>query len=544
MKKFKKILALLLAAVMCMSMSMAAFAEETYSITITNDSAAMSIVGKTYTAHKLFDVTYSGTNYAYSINTSNPFYSTAGAKAVLDTYFDFTDTSDPAVKTVTVKTEKQDATSKTLSASDVRALADALNQYIPTTGGTSATATSESVTINLTEAGYYIVTGTVKPTDPANSTMEIVSAVILDNADPTATVKPKASVPTLDKKTTAVTDGGQVLDAAGKAAVAKVGTTVSYELDSVAPDLTGYTDYTFTFGDRITAGLDYVTNSFKLKVGTGTAATVTPTIAADGRSFTYTIPFNTLKTYTQGDAIVLPYDCVVNATALTTDFENNTAKLTYSHSPYDTTTNETPEKKTYIIDLNLDVDKIDGSTSDKRLDGAEFRLFREVTADGAAASTREYYHWDTTNNKVTWVTAEADADKFTTGTNGNLTQQVRGLDQGTYYLEETEAPKGYNRLKDPVEVVIVATESANGETVTYTATYGGKSATMTNGVVSLTDAQSSNKQPVATGKIENNAGVELPSTGGIGTTIFYVIGSILVIGAGIVLVTRRKMGAQ
>ena len=515
-------------------------AAATYSITVTNDNTAMSIVGKTYTAYKLFDVTYDGTNYAYSIKTDNPFYSGAAKAAVLDTYFDFTDTSDATVKTVTVKTAKQDATTKTLSADDVRKLADALQPYATGTGAGSAQATAETVTINLNEAGYYIVTGTVKPTDPANSDKEVVSAVILDNADPTAEVKPKASVPTLNKKITKVDNATtDLLDDKGKAAVAKVGSVVSYELDSVVPDLTGYSDYTFTFEDKLTGGLDYVQDSFALTIK-GATENIAPTFAADKKSFTLTIPYDTLSkaAYTKGDAIVLTYNCTVNDSALTYDFENNTADLVYSKSPYGTTTNKTPEKKTYVIDLNLDVDKIDGSDSTKHLDGAEFKLYR------MNGTTKEYYKWDTTDKKVTWV-AEANADVFTTNDEGKLTQQVRGLDKGTYYLEETKAPTGYNRLKDPVEVVISVSEDAAGEKVTYSATYGGEDATMTNGEVNLTAAtQSSGKQPVATGVIENNSGAELPSTGGIGTTIFYVIGAILVLGAGILLVTRRRMNAN
>lgn len=544
-KHFKKMMALVIAMVMVLAMGMTVFADTptpepeepaaaTYSITVTNDNNAMSIIGKTYTAYKLFDVTYSGTNYAYSIKTDNPFYTSA--KSVLDTYFDFADVaSDATIKTVTVKESKQNADG-TLSASDVRALADALKPYATGDGAGKATATSESVKIDLTEAGYYIVTGTVKPTDPANSDKEVVSAVILDNATPTATVKPKASVPPLDKKIKKVQEGttdvtsDNLLDADGKAAVAKVGSTVSYELESAAPDLTGYTDYTFTFKDQLTGGLDYVTGSFKLKVGDGEAATISPTMGADGKSFTYTIPFNTLKTYTKGDKILLTYDAKVNSSALTYDFENNTAKLEYSKSPYTTDTNETPEKKTYVIDLNLDVDKVAESASGEKLTGAKFKLRKSAT---------EYYKWDATNG-VTWV-AEANADVFETS-NGALTQQVRGLDNGTYYLVETEAPTGYNLLKDPIEVVINVNKK--DDAVTITATADGENAAVTNGSIDLTKAQANNKQPVATATIINQSGAELPSTGGIGTTIFYVIGAILLLGAGILLVTRRRMNAN
>ena len=542
-------MALVIAMVMMVAMGITAFADDptTYSITVTNTNTSMSIIGKTYSAYKLFDVTYSGTNYAYSIKTDNPFYSTAAAKAILDTYFDFTDTSDTTVKTVTVKESKQDATSKTLSAADVRALADALQPYVPSTAAGTATATAETVTINLSEAGYYIVTGTVKPTDPANSDKEVVSAVILDNAAPTATVNPKASVPTLDKKIT----GEHLLDEAGKAATAEVGKTVSFQIDSNVPDLTGYANYTFTITDTMTSGLTFTdpegdaTNDVVVKIN-NVDKTSEATIAISGQTLTVTIPYNTLKAATKGQAIVVTYSAVVNSNALTTDYEKNTAKLTYSNSPYPsgqgTPTNDTPEKEVYVIDADINVDKVAGNASGAKLAGAKFQVFKgtEKPADNALA----WYKWDATNNKVTWV-AKADADVFETNDQGKFQPAVRGLEAektGTAYgLLETEAPTGYNLLKDPIIVTLTGAYTENGTTKQATVTAQG--ATVTNGTVDLTAAQNAN-QPLATKQVINNSGSELPNTGGIGTTIFYVIGAILVLGAGILLVTRRRMSAN
>ena len=99
-------------------------------------------------------------------------------------------------------------------------------------------------------------------------------------------------------------------------------------------------------------------------------------------------------------------------------------------------------------------------------------------------------------------------------------------------------------MKDPVAVVINVSEDAAGETVTYTATYGGEAAAMTNGAVDITKQTQESKQPVATGTIENNSGAQLPSTGGIGTTIFYVVGSIMVVAAGVLLVTKKRMSRE
>lgn len=557
MKKMKKMIALLLAMVMVLAMGVTVSAEETtkYSITITNPHPdTMSIVGKIYTAYKLFDVTYSGSNYAYSIKTTNPFYSNSGAKAVLDTYFEFTTiASDDTTMSVTVKENMKDSESKTLSAANVRKLADALQPYATGNGAGIATATEESVTIDLSEAGYYIVTGTVKPADPVN-TEEVVSAVILDNATPTATVKPKASIPTLDKKITGVKEGttavnDALLDTAGQAAVAKVGSTVSYELDSIVPDLTGYTDYTFTFSDTITKGLDYVTDDrgklkFKLTINGTEITDSTPIFAGDKRSFTLTIPYATLELYATGSAIVLTYDATVNSDSLSYDYVNNTAKLTYSNSPYTSDTNDTPNKKTYVININLDVNKVaENQDKTQTLAKAEFILYREITValesgdegydsnQNGTKVVKQYYKWD--NNVVTWVT-EDDAEKFTTNDSGNLIQQICGLDKGTYYLVETKAPAGYNLLKDPVEITISVSEK-DGK-VTYTS----NTSDITNNTIDLTGAQNEN-QPVATQTIINKTGPQLPATGGMGTKLFYVLGTILVLGAGVLLITKRRM---
>ena len=548
----KKIFALVLAVLLVAASLTVALAgtTPTHSITITNTNTSISINGKTYSAYKLFDSTKNGTAVAYTMSTSSEFYSasliaetapTSGLPQLLRAYFDFVAIPGDSTKVNVIPKSG-------FNAAAARTFADGIQQYLTgKTATASATASGETAVIDLDGAnaglGYYIVTGSAKAVAGGNAaTAEVVSAVILTNEDPNPVVAPKADAPGLKKEITKVTENNTVvpdavLDENGKAAVAKIGSTVSYKLTSKVPDLTGYDDYTFTFYDTLSEGLDYVSGSFELKIGTATVS-IDPDIV--GRSFSLTIPYNTLKNYTANTAITLTYDATVNSTALTYDYENNSASLEYSNSPYDENTNRTPDQKTYVIDLNLDVLKVKKGDDNTKLDGATFKLYRTVgTGDSA---TTQYYKWDTTNNKVTWVTDASEADQFVTGTNGKFTQQVRGLDKGTYYLVETAAPQGYNPLTAPIPVVISVNETTNQ--VTYTTTFDGEAATMTNGTVSLSAATHTAAQPVATGKIENSTGTELPSTGGIGTTIFYVAGSILVLAAVILLVTKRRMNAN
>ena len=560
MKRIKKMMALALAMVMVLAMSMTVFAGDgdggetttpTYKITIDNsDNENVSIVGKTYTAYKLFDVTYTGSGandpHAYSIDSDG-----AGAwawdtiKGTADANGVYTNTTYGLTFTPTAADATVYSITSTMTNDQARALADALESHrsSASVAKSSAAATAETVDIALDEAGYYLVYGTVKANDPADGSKELVAAVALTTADPAETVKPKVEAPPLDKKIT----GEHKLDDAGKAATAEVGKTVSFELDSKVPDLTGYSDYTFKISDTMTSGLTFTdpegdaTNDVAVTVG-GVDKTNAVTISVSGQTLTVTVPFSVLSAANKGDAIVVTYSAVVNDKALTTDYEKNTANLEYSHSPYDTTTNKTPDKEVYVIDVDINVNKVANSNSGDALKDAEFKVFKGATqpADNAAA----WYKWDATNKKVTWV-AKADADTFKTNSEGKFNPAVQGLEAeatGTAYgLLETVAPKGYNLLKDPVIVTLTGayTEGTSGKTATVTAS----GADVTNGTVNLAAAQDAN-QPLATATVINQSGTELPSTGGIGTTIFYVIGAILVLGAGILLVTRRRMNAN
>ena len=152
------------------------------------------------------------------------------------------------------------------------------------------------------------------------------------------------------------------------------------------------------------------------------------------------------------------------------------------------------------------------------LSGAKFVLYR---MDSGAKK----YATLTSDKIASWVTDKGSATTLETSGTGDIL--IEGLNEGIYYLEETEAPAGYNKLTEPIEVKITATPDATGvsETVEYRNQNDSTYTPATNAIV----------------KVLNKAGTQLPSTGGIGTTLFYVIGGGLMAVATVLLVTKKRM---
>ena len=241
--------------------------------------------------------------------------------------------------------------------------------------------------------------------------------------------------------------------------------------------------------------------------------------------------------------IVVKYTALVSR-EVTFQIMTNDVRLEYSNNPNDPNGEghgiTTPDEA-YAISFQINVDKYDADDVNKKLEGAEFVLYytrieKDVAVNHyALVVTEEMIEAKTVINGVAvtdkllgniygWTTDEAKASILDTDANGHL--RVGGLDSGTYFLKETEAPAGYNLMETPVQIDIVPTF-----------TNGGKNVTVSYSVDSI--AQSSN-----TVGIRNSAGSTLPVTGGIGTTVFYLLGSVMVLGAVILLITRRRMAVE
>ena len=409
---------------------------------------------------------------------------------------------------------------------------------------TSSTATKNSdVTtgykIDNLEAGYYLVKdednsiGANQEDAYTNYIMEVVGAV---------TVKPKSAVPKVEKK---IVDGENKKDAT----TAKVGDVVNFELTGTLPDnYADYTKYQYEFHDTLSKGLTY-NGDVKVYVKNGNeeveitgytvtpaknTATTTPTADttitvkfADLKENTVTGAIDTTVTIDKGSKIIVKYSATLNENAVVGEAGNtNTVNLVYSNNPNGTSTGTTKDDKATVYTFQLNVTKVDGTNNTTKLAGAKFKLYYETT-EGEETTTKHYAVVTTTTgenkDKITgWTTNETDGTVLTTDNDGNIT--VKGLKEGTYYLEETEAPDGYNKLTAPIKV-----EITNKSNPIYEL-----------GSVQADDKAGIVESAVGTITIANNKGSTLPSTGGMGTKLFYTIGGILMAGAAIVLVVRKR----
>ncbi len=359
--------------------------------------------------------------------------------------------------------------------------ADALKAAVNgKTGRTLAVADGKATATDL-DLGYYFVTSTTG------------ALCNLTTTNPNANIHDKNDMPFKKEVDKTNVDVGQ---------------TVTFKITGKVPDYTGFNTYTYLITDTMTNGLTFNRDSLTVKVG---EATVTNdcTIAYDAetapQTFTVSIPVLEKK-YDFGAEIVVTYTATVNKKAIAV-ISTNKAKLTYSNDPTtgETKDSQTEEQKVYTSKIVIDKFETDKKDTVKLKD-AKFVLYKKVP--GASGEVTKYYKQDETTKAVTWVDSITNATEVTTGNNGEAF--FEGLADGTYYLVETKAPAGYNQLTEAKDVMVTG---------------------------SITDATKLS----VTAEVANSTGTLLPSTGGMGTTIFYVLGAVLVVGAGVLLVTKKRM---
>lgn len=512
MKKMKRIFALLIAMVMVLGMSTSVFAA---TITINQDNEDGTAGAETYTAYKIFDVTKKDTvtepvttdatlgpgtaeGFAYSIDADSAWVNVLNSVKG-KTYFTLTPSADGDIYTVALKEgnnteEKAKEIAAWLLANVPTQLAAVDKKYDMTSNGATATTTVDD--------GYYLITsslGTNLVLATSNITINTKNEYIEDQK-----VAETASVTVGENATYYI----EVFLPESIDTTKKV--TVHDNLDAV---LKFNNDVKFYVGDT-----DPGSTAAEYKALTYTSLTDAYTVKTTDLTDNCDFEIEITTTNLAGKYIVFKYTAELTSAAVKDTGYINEEYSTYSK--YKTEPSR-PEVKTYDFEFT----KVDGQGA--KLDGAKFLLYaawddtnKQPTGDPIAliADGTNYKKADSDDTgTVTEITVNSKTNNKATNISG-----LGGTTTGTnYYLVETDAPAGFNKLTAPIIVNIkddgTITVSLDGEPLS-----------------SANDAFNA----------VNKSGTVLPSTGGIGTTIFYAIGAVLVIGAGIVLVTRRRMNVQ
>lgn len=504
MKRTKTLLAVVLAIVTVLASALVAFAADKYTITINNDKT-----GHTYEAYQIF----------------TGVLAEKGGKKILSDIAWGNGISEDG------KAALGDAATKAESITDANAFAKEIAKYL--VNPVESTPADGKYTIPGLDAGYYLVKDKDNTLDNADDFNTAYIMEVVANVEAT----PKGDKPSLDKqiKHNETKEWGVVGDN-------QIGDTVEFRTITTVPDTAEYTEYSYVIHDTMSKGLTSnvkTAENITIKVNDNTVLDAKYyTVTANGNSFDVSVDILAAVkdgVLAKGDSLYTYYDAVLNAEALIYDEgkQSNTAFLEYSNNPYDEGKGKTAEKTVYDWTFKMTVNKIDG-TSKETIDGAKFVLSTDDTINvedlkcdenGVPAATTGLIGLVKVEGGYRVATKEdAAADVVYVIDAGNAV--IKGLDDTvTYYLYETKAPEGYNILKAPVSFTITATEYGEdgSKTPTVKATING--------------AESNTLKA----DIENKKGTELPSTGGIGTTIFYIAGALLVVLAGVFLITKKRM---
>ena len=563
MKQAKKLAAVLLSLVLVLALAVPASAQTgNYSITITDTNS-----NHTYTAYQIFKGDISGSDtepdpYVLSNIQWGDGVNTEGLIPALQAVDGFTDLADDASAA---------AVAEKLTTSEAL---DAFLQVINGNPGFLGNATGAGVTpdegadtctINLTEAGYYLVKDAVAEGALGQSVSDYIVQVLGEES-----MAPKDSdVPTVEKKVSE--EDYHQNDGYGTTyndvADWDIGDSVPFKLIGSIPDMSAYETYEYIFNDTLSNGLtlqedtikvyiavdkdDEVRDYIPLKKGDDYTLTTTNTENGGGR---FSIAFDDLKTapyIADGtrNYVIVTYDATLNANAeIGLDGNPNRVDLQFSNNPNGDGLGRTTEDTVIVFTYELDGTKVDGKNADTKLEGAEFVLFNGGHTRVAHIENGKLVGWvdlpdEYNSNNYQQIPYET-WEEFNRTTSVIMTSiaegvfGVSGLDDGTYHLMEIKAPNGYNLLEDDVQLVIAAT-TVNGQNwngVANTALTALTINVANEGAVNgKTDTGAVNVT------VRNNQGATLPETGGMGTTLFYIIGGLLVVGAGILLVVRIRM---
>lgn len=573
MKKARKLTAVLLSLVMLLALVVPASAAENYSITIHNDKT-----GHTYEAYQIFAGTVSSDaatdgeaegpmlgDITWGSGVDDARYAELLAALKADATIGAFEGMEDAADAAAVAAALDGATAETAAA-----FADVVSDYLAETPtGDTNTMTGGTYVIEGLPAGYYLVKDKDDTLDGTADTATDYIVQVLGNV----AMEPKDSgIPTVLKKVYdeefAVNDEeGTYGTGYNDVADWDIGDRVPFKLIAAVPqNIDSYEEYTFIFHDTLSAGLTLDPESLHVYVTETTNANINEflpqnedlydvsDVDVDG-SFTVTIPnIKALNSHDHAaNFIIVAYDAILNANAeIGLDGNPNSVSLEFSNDPNGDGLGRTAEDTVIVFTYELAGTKVDGETQ-AALKNAQFVLLNRAKTEAAMVVDGKVKGWV----KVATEAAAPDVEMpetyeewlelnrqhngliLTSAENGLF--NIAGLDDGTYYLREIQAPAGYNLLENDVKLVITAT-TTNGQDW---AGEPGQALTALNISVNDGELQPGNTETgIVNVTVENNQGATLPETGGMGTTLFYIIGGLLVVGAGVLLVVRIRMKAH
>lgn len=590
MKATRKLLALLLALLLTAALTVPALAngddgtdeaqpqaDTTYTITINNNKD-----GHTYEAYQVFAGDLAGSEQAGYVLSNITWGTGVNGGALLSALksdetlkIHFGNCTTAADVAKVLSDNAGQGGSFASNSANLDAFAAIVGENLSGTATGTSTDAGDTYTISDLPAGYYFVKD--KDDSLTGADPDAYTKFMLELVQNT-TVQPKSDVPSVEKKVQEddkyKQDDGY---GAGYNDVAdwNIGDAVPFKLIGTIPAMDGYDTYKYIFHDTLSNGLTLNESSVKVYVtGTKDAAlnSLTPLTAggdytlntsslSDNCSFEVVFSDLTEVTIPEGsEFIIVAYTATLNKNAeIGLNGNPNEVYLEFSNNPAqsgagDNETDETPKDEVIVFTYELDTTKVDGGSEDPenptKLQDAQFVLLNSTgdkvakidtankfdgwvdlpagTGEGGAIT---YEDWTTYNTKNPVILTSDDDGLF----------KVIGLDDGTYKLREIQAPDGFNLLPNDVEVVITATTN-NGQDWT-----SGKASEALTKLEVTADSQPGTGDVisgVAGITIENNKGATLPETGGMGTTVFYVLGGILAVGAGVLLVARRRMRGE
>lgn len=496
MKKIKRIFLSLITLILSFCMINTVLADSTGSITINGTTAE-----KTYEIYKIFDLTYNGTKVAYTIDEDFVnFFNGDGEDYIVTSNTD-AEGNSIGLNPITIG----NATKYINITEDNKvAFSESILTYIAKNNlnsDRSEKATGDTIEFTDLELGYYLV----YPKGATDIKKGESTICTLTSTMPSVTVNVKATYPEIKKKA-----NDESVD---------VGELVKFTITGQVPTTTGYSKYIYKISDTWTGGLKLPSNielDFNVTFGE-TKIEATPTITETG--FTLEFDMTKYQDY-KGQIITITYNLKITEKAIT-ETTKNSATLEYSNNPKNGDETEiTPPQEVELYSSQIRIEKTDSETNP--LSNAHFVLSK-VNKEGETVyyqaidnsgnvitSTNETVIYTTKGvTKVNWVIDKTTATLLVTNDEGIA--EFIGIENGTYYLEEEKAPEGYNKLTGPVEITIEPSEDATTQSVTQ-----------------ITD-------------VINYSGTELPSTGGIGTKLFIIIGSLLIIVSTTVLVATKKI---